>query len=97
MLRALRDWLGGRRRVPDAGRQALQAWCAQRQLGFEPGDLESWAAMESADPKTGATVQVPITETDAGFKALLDELPIRQSILRTWFMANAGDKARRKN
>jgi hypothetical protein len=38
MLRALRDWLGGRRRVPDAGRQALQAWCAQRQLGFEPGE-----------------------------------------------------------
>jgi hypothetical protein len=66
-------------------------------LGFEPKDLESWAAMEETDPKTGQKVQVPITDTEAGYKALLDELPIRQSILRAWFMANAGDKARRKN
>jgi hypothetical protein len=37
MLRALRDWLGGRRAEPDSARLALQAWCEERQIGWEPG------------------------------------------------------------
>ena len=66
-------------------------------LGFEPDDLKSWAAIQVEDSETGEITTRPIQETDEGYKALLDEVPIRQSIIRTWFMANAGDKARRKN
>lgn len=35
MLRAWKDWLAGRRAPPDARWQALQAWSAARQIGFE--------------------------------------------------------------
>ena len=35
MLRALRDWLAGRREAPASKWQALQAWCAERELAFE--------------------------------------------------------------
>lgn len=67
-------------------------------LGFEPDDLKSWAPeYRVEDPETGEIVVHPIREDDGSFKALLDDMPIRQSIIRTWFMANAGDKARRKN
>ena len=37
MLRALKQWLAGRGRVPDAHRQALLAWCEQRQYSLAPG------------------------------------------------------------
>ncbi len=67
-------------------------------LGFDPEDLKSWAPEYSVkDPDTQEIKTYPIREDDGSFKALLDDVAVRQSLLRTWFMANAGDKARRKN
>ncbi len=36
MLRALRDWLVGRRKASEAGWPHVEAWCAQRLLGYTP-------------------------------------------------------------
>lgn len=67
-------------------------------LGFDPNDLKSWAPEYFVtDPDTQEITKYPIKEDDESFKALLDDIAIRQSVIRTWFMANAGDKARRKN